>query len=754
MPSEISTPIYKPILSYPLDENTDYNSLVVGLREQSVGNSERVSVPFDGTTRKLIYCDFTASGRSVTAIEDFLTTTVCSTYANTHSLASATARQTMQYREEARDKVREYFNCSSEDSVIFCGAGATAAITKFTDIMCRSRVFATEHSPKGLRRAVLIIDPVAHHSSVLPFRELALRYPLSRVTRSRSVPNSFVKRFGGDKSSDIEIELVTLPLDPLKGTASVEGLESVLEKVAHFNRRSPGFAVPVVVLSACSNVTGACLNMPEVSTLIHKYNGVAAWDLAAIAAHKKVDMNPLSHPYGYIDFAFVSPHKLLGGPGSSGLLLCKSKHQTNAVPGVCGGGVVLYVSRRGHHYIDNLEEREEAGTPDILGCIRTGAVYHLHTLIGIDKIAQEEQYMADYLSTRIKKNDKDRSHCAGIISFNILYNKTTTNHGLYLHYNFVGALLNDLFGIQARGGCACAGPYGEAILGLNCGSAERFEDALDSTRYEIFKPGFVRVGVHFTMTQEELDFVAEAILWIAENGWKLLPCYSFKVMTGEWFHLHRDEHHTLRKLTDELSPATFLPKTDDMSVGNASTRYSSSPGRRRRSSNFSSGSHGISVDDNLHSAIDKADELLEKILKEIDSIEIVVPLLDPEVADLLWFAHPLDAKLSLMHPKDNIIFPTVKTGLNNPEVFHLEGFNYNNLRIRPDESIFNVLCWSDSIDPPKGAKEAARNRKSITKMMMKMMWLKVTCRERPLGPRERHPVMFAKYHTRARLSAL
>ncbi|KAF4740229.1 hypothetical protein FOZ63_019382, partial [Perkinsus olseni] len=179
--------------------------------------------------------------------------------------------------------------------------------------------------------------------------------------------------------------------------------------------------------------------IPTVSALVHKYNGIAAWDLAAIAAHDKVDMNPSSLPEGYIDFAFVSPHKLLGGPGSSGLLLCKRRHQTNAVPAVCGGGVVLYVSQRRHQYLDNLEEREEAGTPDILGCIRTGAVYHLHAMIGIERIAAEEHKMAEHLVKKLRTHSKvhilgpkERSHCAGIISFNILYNTTDgpTQHGL------------------------------------------------------------------------------------------------------------------------------------------------------------------------------------------------------------------------------------------------------------------------------------------------------------------------------------
>ncbi|KAF4705274.1 hypothetical protein FOZ62_017322, partial [Perkinsus olseni] len=153
------------------------------------------------------------------------------------------------------------------------------------------------------------------------------------------------------------------------------------------------------------------------------------------------------------DFAFISPHKLLGGPGTSGILLCKKKRQTNSIPTICGGGTVEFVSSRGHYYISDLEEREEAGTPDILGCIRAGAVYHIHTLLGIESIAEEESRMASYLEEKLRGNSKihilgpkDRAHCAGIISFNILYNENKTghhHHGLYLHYNFVGCVLND-----------------------------------------------------------------------------------------------------------------------------------------------------------------------------------------------------------------------------------------------------------------------------------------------------------------------
>ncbi|KAF4647705.1 hypothetical protein FOL46_003890, partial [Perkinsus olseni] len=196
------------------------------------------------------------------------------------------------------------------------------------------------------------------------------------------------------------------------------------------------------------------------------------------------------------------------------------------------------------------------GTPDILGCIRAGAVYHIHTLLGIESIAEEESRMASYLEEKLRGNSKihilgpkDRAHCAGIISFNILYNENKTghhHHGLYLHYNFVGCVLNDVFGIQARGGCACAGPYGETLLGLGGVNGERFEQTAFFTRDMVFKPGFVRVGVHFSMTQEELEYLADAILWIAEKGWKLMAAYNFKLSSGEWKHAHRDEANIMK----------------------------------------------------------------------------------------------------------------------------------------------------------------------------------------------------------------
>ncbi|KAF4758113.1 hypothetical protein FOZ63_033890, partial [Perkinsus olseni] len=218
-------------------DEDDYHSLVNSLRQQCIGEEEHVPCPLDGSHRRLIYCDYTASGRALRSLEDFISNQVCPMYANTHSVASATARQTAHFREEARDRVKQYFNCSEDDSAIFCGAGATGAIRKFEDMLIKSRVFARPKSERKLRRAVVIVDPVAHHSSLLPFREMTRLYPLGKGVKSRAVTGSHVELDKTRTSPEaIEVELVVLPLDSTKGIASVEGLREVLEQISIFNR--------------------------------------------------------------------------------------------------------------------------------------------------------------------------------------------------------------------------------------------------------------------------------------------------------------------------------------------------------------------------------------------------------------------------------------------------------------------------------------------------------------------------------------
>jgi len=362
----------------------------------------------------------------------------------------------------------------------------------------------------------------------------------------------------------------------------------------------------------------------------------------------------------------MSPHKLLGGPGSVGLLVAKKKLLRNSVPVVPGGGVVFFVDPKGHSYIQNAEDREEAGTPDIIGCIRTGLVYHLHTLLPSSVLATEGQGLRTLL-TRWAANPRievmgpmqDAPNRAAIVSFMIRYGNDAEN-GLYLHYNFVVALLNDLFGVQARGGCACAGPYGQHLLGIDAGLAMKFDECLMRSAQEVLRPGWVRVGVHFTMSNEDIEMLASAVDWVAREGWRLLPAYTFCVETGEW-------HHRLA-----------TPQQDrDWLSGYVPPVLQSSPLRELENSLKSSGAEVPPKD--LLAAASSALTSTFKGENPIPLSSTRCPLLDAEYSELVWFALPTDAAAVLLSGEE-------KPGL------ALDGavFSSETKVQRPQNSIFAV----------------------------------------------------------------
>eukprot|EP00754_Rhynchopus_humris_P020999 Rhum_TRINITY_DN14721_c29_g1::Rhum_TRINITY_DN14721_c29_g1_i1::g.112785::m.112785 len=345
-----------------------------------------------GLVRRLTYTDYTASGRSLASIEDYVRHEVLPFYGNTHTVSSATARQTTFFRSEARQLIKNYYNCSHDDALIFTGNGATGAVSllaklvlktkgftlhsrvrmedRFGSVSCavcnvsfqndkafRAHISTVAHAAQERERqvrlattgsrytgCVFLLDPLAHHSSLLPFRELVADSPVFYEWRN-------------------------LLLDPATGALSLCDLEKQLAWAEARKLRA------VAILSAGSNVTGIQPDHTAVETLTERHEAVLCWDLAAVAGHRRFDFN------GRCDFAFASPHKLLGGPGSCGLLLAKKRRLTNEVPCFAGGGIVHYVTPTAHHYIDNHEEREEAGTPNILACIRAGLTYRVHSFL-------------------------------------------------------------------------------------------------------------------------------------------------------------------------------------------------------------------------------------------------------------------------------------------------------------------------------------------------------------------------------------
>jgi len=431
----------------------------------------------------VIYADWTASGKSFQFIEDYIASDVLTLYGNTHTSTSITGLQTSCYRHEARQIIAEAVNAHAKnDVVIFTGSGVTAAVNLFCHVLGfgsrgnnkppTSTVpgDAALVNPAGYT-GVVFVGAYEHHSNILPWRESAAK-------------------------------VVTIGLTDT-GELDEVALESSLLAHALFPRKVGSF-------SAASNVTGLLSNVDRISEILHRHGALACWDYATASPYCEIDMNPVldtsdpAREFVYKDAVYVSAHKMAGGPGSPGILIAKKKHFNNPVPNQPGGGTVFYVTddthAGSHRYLSSRVEREEGGTPDIVGSIRAALAFQVKTWVtkafkqrgpgcslplappclentagntAPQTIEDHEVHLHSHISAWLAKNAPD-IHVLGnnygrtgekqprhlpIFSFMVRRGR------YYLHYNFVSAVLNDLFGIQARGGCACAGPYAQHLLG-------------------------------------------------------------------------------------------------------------------------------------------------------------------------------------------------------------------------------------------------------------------------------------------------
>jgi selenocysteine lyase/cysteine desulfurase len=478
--------------------------LVETIRNSIIGDDSVLDGPYG--PRRVTYADYTASGRSLTFIEDYIRANVLPLYANTHTETSGTGLQTTRFREDARRIIKSAVGGTDEDCVIFCGSGATAAINKLVDILnlrlpadLARRYELLDRIPRE-QRPVVFIGPYEHHSNELPWRE------------------SIAEVVVIDEDSD--------------GLIDQHLLEEKLKQYADRPMRIGSF-------SAASNVTGIGSKVGQVSRLMHQHGGVVFWDFAAAGPYVKIDMNLKTDGPGgdlaYKDAIFVSPHKFIGGPGTPGVLVVKRKLLRNSVPSMPGGGTVSYVSSAKHTYLTDPEHREEGGTPAIVESIRAGLVFQLKEAVGADLIRELEEGFIKRAITRWSMNPNLRilgnrnAWRLSIVSFIVRHD------GRFLHHNFVVALLNDLFGIQARGGCSCAGPYGHRLLGIDLTTSCSFEHAINHG-CEGVKPGWVRVNFNYFISEAQFAYLLNAVDWVAQHGWKLIPHYAFDEHTGQWRH--------------------------------------------------------------------------------------------------------------------------------------------------------------------------------------------------------------------------
>jgi selenocysteine lyase/cysteine desulfurase len=475
--------------------------LVERIRRGIIGEGELMDGPFG--PRRVTYADYTASGRSLDFIEDFIRDAVLPRYANTHTESSGTGLATTRLREDARRIIRDAVGGTADDLVIFCGSGATAAVNKLIGILelripagLDERYRLADRIPDG-ERPVVFVGPYEHHSNELPWRE-----------------------------SIAEVVVIAADAD---GHIDLADLERQLMR--HAQR-------PLLIgsFSAASNVTGILTDTAAVTRLLHAHGALSFWDYAAAGPYVPIRLGGSGPGAGdHKDAVFLSPHKFPGGPQTPGVLVVRRDLVRNSVPTAPGGGTVAFVDPIGHRYLDDPVAREEGGTPAIVESIRAGLVFALKQAVGTDLIAAREERLWRHVlrrwadSTGIEVLGSLQAARLSIISFRI-------RHGTqYLHHNFVVALLNDLFGIQARGGCSCAGPYGHRLLAIGPTRSHALREEIGHGCDGV-KPGWTRVNLNYFISAATADYIAAAVELIAASGYRLLPDYRFDPRTGLWRH--------------------------------------------------------------------------------------------------------------------------------------------------------------------------------------------------------------------------
>lgn len=472
-------------------------------RRNIVGIDAEIETPYGN--KKLIYADWIASGRLYKPIEDRISDDIGPLVGNTHSESSATGYAMTKAYHLAQKIVKHHVNADDNDVLIFTGTGMTSAIAKL------QRLLGLKVPEQALNYCAFTTDQY-HNCKDIPNKNK----PVVFLTHTEHHSNH---------TSWFETLADVVLLEPA-GDLTVD-LDSLRREIIKYRDR------PLLIgsFSACSNVTGYFPPYNELARIMHENGGFCFVDFAASAPYVDINMHP-ANKMEQLDAIFFSPHKFLGGPGSSGVLVFNKKLYKNQTPDTPGGGTVKWTNRwGGYSYISDIETKEDGGTPGFLQGIKAALAVKLKEKMGTDKIQEREKELIELTFPVLKK----------IRGVHLLADNITDRLGVFsfyvenIHHNLVTKLLNDRFGIQVRGGCSCAGTYGHFLLNVDFIMSKEITDKIDAGDLSM-KPGWVRLSLHPIMTNDELLFILDAIRQTVENADKWKNDYSYDRHTNEFRH--------------------------------------------------------------------------------------------------------------------------------------------------------------------------------------------------------------------------
>lgn len=472
-----------------MDTSSPLERFFTAYRPNIIGQDQHFDSPYG--PQRILYADWTASGRAYRPIEERLLADILPYYGNTHSETTETGTRMSTAYEEARVIIKKHVHANEEDVLLFCGSGMTAAVNKLQRLLgLRPALPSHENS-----RPLVLVTHMEHHSNYVSWLETVATVEIIR-------PNA-------------------------NGNVDLGHLRSLLERYRYRRYK-------IAAVTACSNVTGIETPYHEIASLLHEFGGYCVVDFACSAPYVNIDMHP-ARASARLDAICFSSHKFLGGPGTPGVLLFNKALYGNSVPDQPGGGTVLYSNPwGGRAYVDDIEQREDGGTPPILQAIKAGMCIRLKEEMGVERIAARETEMVPCMLDRL-------SAIPGVEVLAAANSRRLPVFSLVIagaHYNLVVRLLNDRFGIQARGGCSCAGPYGHHLLNIG---AERSQHILRSLLAGDLscKPGWVRLSLHPTMTTAEIDYILDALELTIANYAAWSRDYHNSPNSGEFHYLQQ-----------------------------------------------------------------------------------------------------------------------------------------------------------------------------------------------------------------------